>query len=318
LPWDEPFHPVTLAAGIAIYRISMDMIAASSSSKELPSRNPRIGGARFARTDALGGYMALAGSRFETRLPPHVHSSYVLGVVEDGGVRITTNESSYVATAGMVVLLSPFVVHTEIPVGEQGWTFRYLYPTDAVVREALNLAAAAAPALRFSRPVVDDPALASLITRVHRDMEAGAGEGATADSLISLVRRLEERFGRHESVGDHPARERRNIGAVRDLITERPLRGVKLQDLADAAGLSPFHFTRVFKNEIGLPPYAYYEQVRIAFAHQLIHQGQDLTSVAYQLGYADQSHLTRHFRRGSFTTPGKMAQLARHASAYGR
>ena len=77
------------------------MIASSTSGRELPS--PRIGSARFVRTDALGGYMALAGSRFETRLPPHVHSSYVLGVVESGAVRVTTNHSSHVASAGMVV-----------------------------------------------------------------------------------------------------------------------------------------------------------------------------------------------------------------------
>ena len=285
------------------------MIASAMSGKQLPS--PRIGSARFVRTDALGGYMALAGSRFETRLPPHVHSSYVFGVVESGAVRVTTNHSSHVASAGMVVLVSPFVVHTEIPVSEQGWTFRYLYPTDAVVREALCAAPASSPALRFGRPVIDDPGLATMITRVHQGLESGDPDGTTADALTSLVRQLAERYGRNRP--DVESRERRNIGAVRDLITERPLKSVKLQDLASAAGLSPFHFTRVFKNEVGLPPYAYYEQVRIAFAHQLIHEGHDLTSVAYQLGYADQSHLTRHFRRGSFTTPGKMAHLARTA-----
>jgi AraC-like DNA-binding protein len=286
------------------------MVAVNSS----PSQPPRVGAARFVRTEALGGYMALAGSRFETRLPPHVHGAYVLGVVEAGAVRITTNESSFVASAGMVVLLSPFVVHTEIPVGDNGWTFRYLYPTEAVVREALRAPPSAQAAMRFARPVIDDPSLASLITRVHQGMEAGEASGAAADSISTLVRRLSERYSQPTFASQRSARERRNIGAVRDLITERPLRSVKLQDLASAAGLSQFHFTRVFKSEIGLPPYAYYEQVRVAFAHQLIHQGQDLTSVAYQLGYADQSHLTRHFRRGSFTTPGKMAQLARLAS----
>jgi AraC-like DNA-binding protein len=290
-------------------------MVASPSTRELPPAPQSVGAARFVRTDALGGCMALAGSRFETRLPPHVHSGYVLGVVEGGAVRITTNDSSYVASPGMVVLLAPFVVHTEIPVGENGWTFRYLYPTDAVVREALKVSPAAAPALRFTRPVIDDPALASLITRVHRSMESGEHVDATSDGIVALARRLRERYTRSDVGGNAPVPERRNIGAVRDLITERPLRSVKLHDLASAAGLSPFHFIRVFKNEIGLTPYAYYEQVRIAFAHQLIHEGHDLTAVAYQLGYADQSHLTRHFRRGSFTTPGKMAQLARQACA---
>ena len=75
--------------------------------------------------------------------------------------------------------------------------------------------------------------------------------------------------------------------------------------------MSRFRFAHVFREVFGIAPYAYYEQVRIAFAHQLIHQGLALSAVACRLGFSDQSHMTRQFRRGSFTTPGRLAGMTR-------
>jgi AraC-like DNA-binding protein len=273
-----------------------------------------VAAADFTRVSAFGGVTALAGRGFETRLPPHVHSSYVLGVIEEGAVQVTTTNGSAIATPGMVLLLPPFSVHTELPVAPGGWSFRYLYPTEAAVREALRLAPGPGRALSFTRPVVADPALASAIVRAHDRIRGGANEAAAADALVALLRHTRERHCQEPTTHER-LRDRRNILAVRDLLVERPLRSVTLSDLASAAGLSAFHFTRVFRSEIGLPPYAYYEQVRVAFAHQLIHEGHELTSVAYQLGFSDQSHLTRHFRRASFTTPGRLAQMSRGMSS---
>ena len=206
-------------------------------------------------------------------------------------------------------MIAPFVVHTELPEAG-GWSFRYLYPSEAVVRSALGTTADGRRALDFASPVLHHPALAAAIARVHDRLRDDQNETRECDEFVRLVRLLRDSATR---VLLRPPAERRNIHAVRDMLTERPIRNVRLADLASAARLSQFHFARVFKSEIGLPPYAYFEQVRIAHAHDLIQKGHDLTSVAYQLGYADQSHLTRHFHRGSFTTPGHLAQLARGA-----
>ena len=291
------------------------MIPAMPAIEALSPRKPRIGAANFAQASAFGGYMALTGRAFETRLPPHVHAAYVLGVVDHGAVWVTVNGTSYLAGPGSVIALEPFVVHTELPDGDDGWSFRYLYPTEAVVREALGIAGQGRSSLRFARPVLNDPALAVAIARVFNRLEREPGEAREADELVALVRQLRETAS--AAPVWRPAVDRRNIYAIRDMLTDRPLRSVRLSDLASAARLSQFHFTRVFKSEIGLPPYAFFEQVRIAHAHNLIHQGHDLTSVAYQLGYSDQSHLTRHFHRGSFTTPGQLAQLTRTAAVHG-
>ena len=272
---------------------------------ESPAR-PRVGSAVLARSSAFGGVIALKGDRFETHLRPHVHSSYVFGIVEDGAVQVTVNGAAAIATAGSVIVIPPFVVHTEIPLVPGGWSFRYLYPTEPVVREILGVSSTPGAALPFASAVIDDPEIACAIRTFDDDLRRDGDGSVTEGRLAGVVRAL----AAHSHASAHVPRTRRNVHAVRAILTERPRRNVSLNELANAAGLSPFHFLRVFKGEVGLTPYAYFEQVRIAYAHEMICAGDEPSTVAYRLGFSDQSHLNRQFRRGSFTTPGRLSRLA--------
>ena len=80
-------------------------------------------------------------------------------------------------------------------------------------------------------------------------------------------------------------------------------------DLAERVGLSPYYLLRVFRAEVGIPPYVYLESVRIRQAQRLIQQGAPLAVVAAEVGFNSQSHLTSSFKRIIGATPG---QYARH------
>ena len=76
------------------------------------------------------------------------------------------------------------------------------------------------------------------------------------------------------------------------------------------AGLSPFHFARQFKEATGHPPHDYLVRLRVDRARELIlRHGRDWTmaTVAAESGFADQSHLARHFKRVLGVTPGVFA-----------
>ena len=68
--------------------------------------------------------------------------------------------------------------------------------------------------------------------------------------------------------------------------------------IAQAVGLSPYHFTRLFKESTGQPPYRYVVEARVRKAKELLTTGKfTISEAAFHLGFADQSHLTRHFKR---------------------
>src|SRR5215831_1309885 len=68
-------------------------------------------------------------------------------------------------------------------------------------------------------------------------------------------------------------------------------------ELATLVHLSPFYFARAFQKEVGLPPHAYLENVRVKRARELLLRGVPITDVSAAVGYADQSHLTNRFKR---------------------
>ena len=83
--------------------------------------------------------------------------------------------------------------------------------------------------------------------------------------------------------------------------------------LVEITGMSRFHLCRVFRRTTGVPPYEYYKQLRLARARDLLHEGVGIAAAACRVGYSDQSHLTRHFKRYVATTPGAYARAARQA-----
>jgi AraC-like DNA-binding protein len=94
------------------------------------------------------------------------------------------------------------------------------------------------------------------------------------------------------------------VRKIRDFLEANLSRNVALDDLAELSGLSPYHLVRVFRQEVGLSPYAYFEQARIHRARRLLKEGTPIVDVALELGFTDQSHLHRHFKKLTGVTPG--------------
>ena len=92
-------------------------------------------------------------------------------------------------------------------------------------------------------------------------------------------------------------------------IEDNPDRTISLRELAGAAGLSRFHFSRVFKHHLGLSPARYVERARIEQAKALIvNAGMSLANIAQAVGFADQSHFSRRFRAHEGRTPAQFAR----------
>lgn len=71
---------------------------------------------------------------------------------------------------------------------------------------------------------------------------------------------------------------------------------IKLADLANTVGMSQYYFCRLFKQSMSMAPHQYVIQQRVERAKQLLQQDLSIADVAFQCGFAHQSHLSRHFR----------------------
>jgi AraC family transcriptional regulator len=89
-------------------------------------------------------------------------------------------------------------------------------------------------------------------------------------------------------------------------VKERLNTSLTVSEIAQVVGLSPHHFVRSFKASTGQSPHQYVIELRVRKAKDLLATGNfSIGEVAYQVGFVDQSHLTRHFKR-IFGLPPKM------------
>ena len=115
-----------------------------------------------------------------------------------------------------------------------------------------------------------------------------------------LVQRHAAPAGPADALPGTGAVARQVMDRLADQLTGPPA----LAELAADAGLSRYQLLRSFRAEVGMPPYAWLAQHRVARARVLLEHGHRPAEAATLTGFADQAHLTRWFRRVVGVTPG--------------
>jgi AraC family transcriptional regulator len=88
------------------------------------------------------------------------------------------------------------------------------------------------------------------------------------------------------------------LGRLRDYVVAHFDEPVEVAALAEIAGRSPFHFSRVFTRSVGMTPHRWVVHLRLQRAIELVREGRSgLAEIASRTGFADQSHLSRWVRR---------------------
>ena len=86
------------------------------------------------------------------------------------------------------------------------------------------------------------------------------------------------------------------LSRVTDYINDCLTQTIKVQDMAKLLGISRFHFSRLFKQTIGMSPHQYVMQQRIELAKQLLKQDLAIADIALECGFNSHSHLGKYFR----------------------
>ena len=156
--------------------------------------------------------------------------------------------------------------------------------------------------------------LANLLLSLEQEVR---GPGLAADlvidglllAIVAFIVRADP-AGRREADRIHLPAQR--LRRVLDLIDGALDKDIGLADMARAAGLSPFHFARVFKLATGQTPYQYLAAQRLKRAiDYLAHSDLPLAQIALACGFAGQSHFTAAFTRAMGVSPGRYRRAHR-------
>jgi len=252
---------------------------------------------RFWQTAPLAGVELLAARYIEQRFVPHVHDGYVIGMIMAGAQRYRYRGAEHLAASGTLVLINPDELHTGAKGAEDGWLYRAFYPDNRQILtllDELELPSGSLPA--FGATLYRDSDLVSGFAHLHHLLESPATALQQQTQWREMMLLLLQRHAGVKTPGA-PGQEHRAIVQAKELLRSQLAAPPSLEELAAAVNLSPFHFARVFRRATGIPPHTWLMQQRIAKARALLREGCLPLEVATQLGFADQSHLSRQFKQ---------------------
>lgn len=233
--------------------------------------------------------------------PLHTHDTWTLLVVDSGTIGFELDRHDHGASPAVVTLLPPHVPHDGHNATTQGFRKRVVYLEEHILGADRIGAAVDHPGWTDQRLLDAVRGLDNALGRGHDGFE---GETRLAVVADALRRRLDRTAP--PTAEDRPLARR-----LRMLLDERVTEEVVLADLAAELGSHPSHLVRAFGREYGIAPYRYLTGRRLDLARKLLLRGVSAAETATSVGFYDQAHLTRHFRRLLATTPAAYARAAR-------
>jgi AraC-like DNA-binding protein len=232
---------------------------------------------------------------------PHRHDTYAIGVTLSGVQSFRYRGAQRYGLAGQCHVLHPDEVHDGGPGTETGFSYRIVYIDPALVQTALGGSALpfvadpivagdgrrdALPAAlwRLDEPI-DDVARVEIVAAVADFLERASGAPARRPGSLPLA----------------------SLSRIRDLIAADPTKRPSIETLEAVSGLDRWALARQFRAAFGTSPSAFRTMRQLDRARRLIRDGLPLAEVAVDAGFADQSHMSRLFKRAYGLTPARWA-----------
>jgi AraC family transcriptional regulator len=259
-----------------------------------------------AVTADLGVFMPVAGQCYYAVSPCHTHPSYLFTITFDRHCRIKMNGTIYESVPATVSLIPPGIAHQELPSESVSRYLAVMIDKTFFERQLAIYYRNISPEL-CAKPIAATERLVSAVKSFLEDYEDKTPgyqvllAAATMTITHLLIRLLFNLTRKNEKITSH-LRVNRAIEYINTHYGEK----ITLTDLAHIACLSPSHFTRIFKNEIGCPPVEYILKTRLDMAKRMLRSGdKPVTTIALDCGFNSSSYFSHCFLRAFNTSPSQ-------------
>ena len=239
-----------------------------------------------------------AGHAFD----PHRHDTYGLGLTLSGVQQFDYRGAEATSLTGDLIVIHPDEEHNGRAGADIGFCYRMAYIEPRLIRDALGHRADGLPFVR--RAVLDDARLRAALVPLLADL-GRALEPLESDHLIAAVADALVGLDPSAARGASNATCASAVERARAYLDTNHERMVSSEELQTVTGLDRFSCARQFRQRLGTSPYRYLTMRRLGRARALIRSGLPLAEAATTVGFADQSHLTRQFRRAYGLSPGQ-------------
>ncbi|MCE3201727.1 AraC family transcriptional regulator [Paenibacillus sonchi] len=230
--------------------------------------------------------LSLSASFTDFTYKKHCHEEYAVGVTLRGIQQYNLEGSFQASHKNGVMLFNREQYHDGSSYDREGIDYVMLYIKPDLFAEILG-----GQELRFTSPIVYDADLASCILSLNQSIRNGTDNAWSSELLFRLGGLLSET--------EIAAPRRKNnafVQKAKEMMNSHIDQVLKLDDLCQEFGLSKYQFIREFKSHAGISPYQFFLNCKVERAKQAIERSRDIYAAVADYGFADLTHLNRHFK----------------------
>jgi AraC-like DNA-binding protein len=232
---------------------------------------------------------------------PHRHDTYAIGITLSGVQTFRYRGARRYCLAGQGHVLHPDEMHDGSAGTAEGFGYKIVYIDPSLVQQALG----AKPLPFVSDPIVEKSVVRDALPPALWRLEEPIDDLAHIE-IVTAVADLLRRASRTDLKKQSPLRLA-SLLRVRDLIVADPTSRPSIGTLEGLSGLDRWALARQFRAAFGTCPSNFRTMRQLDRARRMIRGGLPLAEAALEAGFADQSHMSRMFKRAYGLTPAKWA-----------
>lgn len=252
----------------------------------------------------LGGLEVLQANYHHQTFSRHSHENFCIGLIDEGAQSFYRTGGEHVAPSGWITLVNADDIHTGSAASENGWSYQAMYPSESLLMSlSRDLKTPSGSAPYFPNAVINDPYLAAQLRLAFTLLKTSENKLLKESILFSALTILMMRHGKTRVEASPLLKVQSQILIVKSFLDDYPEENVSLLELSSLVSLSPYYLVRQFQKATGFPPHAYQIQARLRKSRSLLKYGHSISETAMMLGFHDQSHFHRHFKKSMGVTP---------------
>lgn len=239
---------------------------------------------------------------------PHFHEEYSIALVTKGEHKLSIHDNKYKLATGYIRCINPYDLHATIT---SSWTYINLMPTQELfscIAKKIFPNKKETELIRL-RPLIFDKQATKLFKGVYLNLINNQNSVWLESCIIELLTYLLTHHSLQTVLVSNVVADNKCINnAIEYIDAYWQQAQLNLDQIANAATMSKYHFIREFKKQTGITPAYYLQLKKVNAAKSQLLLDRSLKEIAYDCGFYDQSHFNKVFKRFVGCTPKQVVQ----------
>ena len=224
----------------------------------------------------------------------HYHDTYTIGLTHGGLFKSINEKQSTLSYKNSTRVINPCEIHHG---DSNSWKYSNFYPKVELLVEIYEQIFFEKKMPIFEKHIIEDITLYNLLLNffisAYENNDKMLMESNLINAMSYLIKSYTNTTKNYHGLFDDKLIVKNSIEYIKDLLDTN----ISLEELAINSSLSKYHYLRVFKKQMGLTPHQYILTQRVHKAKELILSGEKLSHIPISVGFNDQSHFIRNFKK---------------------